>query len=141
MPAARRWHTVPMASPLALTGLALRQRARSHAPVLVAVVLSTVWTVLALRRPETTWYGMPALVAAAWPVTARAVRGPATLPVALRAGAGGLLVAVLTVAELVLYDALAGPPLVGASPAVEAVVASLAGAGGGVLVQAWRRGR
>ena len=130
-----------MAPPVALPGLSLRPRARSHAPVLVAVAVSTVWTVLALRRPGTTWHGLPAAVAAAWPVAARALRGPATPPVALRAGAGGLLVAVLTVAELVIYDALAGPTLVGRSPAVEAVVAAVAGAAAGVLVHAWRRSR
>lgn len=109
----------------------VRQRLRSHAPVLVSVSLSVVWTALALRSPTTTYHLVPAMVAASWPVTARALRGPRPPPAAIRAGLGGLLVAGVTTVELVGLDALDGPALVGGSGAAESALVALAGAGWG----------
>ena len=104
--------------------------------MLVSVGFSTIWTVLALRWPGTTWHGLPAAVAGAWPATARFLRGRCHLPAALRASAGGLLVAVLTVAELALYDSLRGPGLLADSAALEAVIAAVLGAAIGAWILA-----
>lgn len=105
-----------------------RAAVRRHAPVLVSVALSLVWTVLAATSPAKTYHLFPAVVAAAWPVTARSLRGPAGPAAALRAGVGGLAVAVLTALELAGLDALRGPAIVGGTAFAESLLAASAGA-------------
>lgn len=116
---------------------ALRRRLRAHAPVLVSVALATAWTVLAASSPATTYHLFPAAVTAAWPVMARALRGPAPWPGALRAGVGGLVVSALTALELATLDALRGPALVGGSGFGESLLA----AGTGAVWGAWMLAR
>ncbi len=106
----------------------LRGRIRAHAPLLVSVAFSTAWTVLALRSPTVTYHLAPALAAAAWPVTARVLRGRTTLGGASRAAAGGFAVAVATTAELTALDVLRGPVLVGGDATTEAALFAALGA-------------
>ena len=109
----------------------LRDRVRANAPLLAAVAVTTVWTVLALRHPTVTYHLAPLLVAAAWPGVARATRGRATMAVGLRAAGGGLLVAVLATAELRALGALRGPALIGGSATTEALLGAVVGAAWG----------
>jgi hypothetical protein len=105
----------------------LSEQVRAHGPVLVSVAFSVLWLGLALRSPTTTYHLVPAAVAASWPLTARRLRGPLSLSAALRAGAGGLVVAAATTIELAGLDALRGPALVGGSAAVESSLVAVAG--------------
>ncbi|MGK2930580.1 MAG: hypothetical protein ACSLFO_13505 [Acidimicrobiales bacterium] len=114
----------------------LREYLRAHGPVLVSVGFSVAWTALALRAPTTTYHLVPGLVAASWPVTARVLRGPHRLPAAIRAALGGVVVAVVTTAELAGLDSLDGPALIGGSGAGESVLVALAGGAWGARVAA-----
>ena len=109
-------------------GAVLHSTGRTHGPVLVAVLVATVWTVQALRAPAKTYHLLPVLAAAAWPVTARLVRGQAAGGAALRAGGGGLGVAGLAAVELAALDALRGPAVVGGSARGEALIGAAVGA-------------
>jgi hypothetical protein len=95
--------------------------------VLVSVTFSVLWLGLALRAPTTTYHLVPAVVAASWPLTARRLRGQLSLPAAVRAAMGGLVVAVATTIELAGLDSLRGPALIGGSAAAESVLVALAG--------------
>lgn len=117
--------------PLAAVAASVRQRVRAHAPLLVAVTVTTMWTGLALRQPTITYHLAPVLAAAAWPLVARATRGRTTMAVGLRAAGGGLLVTALATAELNTLDALRGPALIGGSATTEALLGALAGAAWG----------
>jgi hypothetical protein len=107
----------------------VRERVRAHGPVLVSVTFSVLWLGLALRAPTTTYHLVPAVVAASWPLTARRLRGQLSLPAAIRAGFGGLVVAAATTIELAGLDALRGPALVGGSATAESALVAVAGAG------------
>lgn len=109
----------------------LRHRVRAHAPLLAAVTITAVWTVLALRHPTLTYHLAPLFAAAAWPGVARATRGRATMAVGLRAAGGGLLVTVVATAELHALDALRGPALIGGSATTEALLGAVVGAASG----------
>ncbi|MDP1804018.1 MAG: hypothetical protein Q8K72_02520 [Acidimicrobiales bacterium] len=111
----------------------LRAKGRAHSPVLAAALVATVWTAQALTAPARTYHLLPVLAAAAWPVTARLLRGRASWAAALRAGAGGFAVAVLTAVELAVVDALRGPAMVGGSALGE----SLLGAAVGAALGSW----
>lgn len=117
----------------------LRHRVRAHAPLLTAVTVTTVWTVLALRHPTLTYHVAPLLTAAAWPVVARVTRGRATMALGLRAAGGGLLVAVLATVELRSLDALRGPALIGGSATTEALLGAAVGAAWGARAITRRR--
>lgn len=107
---------------------AVLDRVRAHGPVLVSVAFSVVWLGLALRAPTTTYHLLPAVVAASWPLTARRLRSQLPLPAALRATAGGLVIAMATTIELAGLDALRGPALIGGTATAESALAALAGA-------------
>lgn len=117
----------------------LRSTARAHSPVLAAVLVATVWTVQALTAPAKTYHLLPIVAAGAWPVTARLVRGRAPWAAALRAGVGGLAVAVLAAVELAALDALRGPALYGGSALGESLIGAAVGAalGSWVLAASW----
>lgn len=117
----------------------VRSTARAHSPVLAAVLVATVWTVQALTAPAKTYHLLPVVAAAAWPVTARLVRGRASWAAALRADTGGLAVAVLAAVELAALDALRGPALFGGSALGESLIGAAVGAalGSWVLAASW----
>jgi len=104
------------------------ERVRAHGPVLVSVTFSVLWLGLALRAPTVTYHLVPAVVAASWPLTARRRRGRLSLPAAIRAAMGGLVVAAATTIELAGLDALRGPALVGGSATAESALVAVAGA-------------
>lgn len=94
----------------------------------VSLALGVVWLGLAHRSPTTTYHLLPAAVAAGWPLALHRSQSRPSLPVALRAGAGGVAVAAAAIVVLVGLDALRGPALVGDSAVGESVIAAVAGA-------------
>jgi hypothetical protein len=107
---------------------AVVDRARIHAPVLTSVAISTVWTVLAIRNPTSTYHFAPLLTAAAWPVVARSTWGPRSVGEAARASVGGLVIVLFMVAELNVLDALRGPAFFGLDATGETLVFGFVGA-------------
>lgn len=104
--------------------------------MLAVVAVATVWTVLAFRRPTSTYHFAPLVVGAAWPVVARMIRGSLTTGEAVRASVGGLVAVSLVTLDLAVLNALQGPAFFGLSSEVEAVVFGSIGAAAGGL---WSR--
>jgi hypothetical protein len=103
---------------------------RRGAGVLASSTVALVWTVLAARRPDTTFHFAPLVCAGSWGAARRwAAGGPGSRRAGLVAAAGGLAVAAITVAELEWLGWMDGPTLWGSSgAAVEAFLFAAAGA-------------
>lgn len=110
---------------------------------LLALLVAAVWFGLAATHPATTYHVAPLLVAAVWPL-GRRWRAGSALPLtgALVPAAGGVLVALATTLVLAVRHALAGPTLAGPGGALaETLIATVVGAGLGLLVATWGRRR
>jgi hypothetical protein len=102
-------------------------RSRWVVAPLASLLLGLAWFGLALRSPTTTYHLLPAAVAAGWPAALHRSRGRLRMPAAVRAGAGGLAVALGTAFALAGRDALRGPALVGGSALAESLLVAAAG--------------
>lgn len=101
--------------------------------LLWTVVGTLLWVVLAVWRPTTTWHLAPLLIAAAWPWVVgqdQSPGDPSSRRRVVAAGGAGLTIAVLASAALSATGQLQGPTWTGSgSPAVEALLLAVAGAG------------
>lgn len=108
--------------------------AGSARPMLWSVAICLGWAALAVRSPDVTYHLAPFAAASAWPVAGRLQhRAPLGRPSATALVAGSLALTLATAFALASAGHLAGPAVWHGSGALEAVVASVAGA-----AWAWR---
>ncbi|MCH7845482.1 MAG: hypothetical protein IH850_06580 [Acidobacteria bacterium] len=109
--------------------------------VSISLGLALLWVVVALLRSGTTFHLAPILVAAAVPIAvAYDTRDQTSTQDLVVAAVIGLVLALLATLILTLADKMTGPSLLPSGGAVtEAVVFSLTGAIGGLIIATLRR--